>query len=288
ELNNEDQYRLVIPGEYIEKLKEGSSFLQETENGNYYPTIVNAITNKYEKHVEIQKVGKNLISSLDKMAVQQMLTEIMVQLDLINEKITRVLKGQQNDRIALANSANQQLIEAINIEDKTLKRMLLVNVIKTANDAREQLIQHFKDDIDFLKQLPDSNEDFKIILEQIRNKKFKSEVEQRIFELYRCYESINFTSGVLMYAYYELEQKQNIPVSLSPYETLLTNIIKEKGLLQKIHSYNNIEHHSTIWIEHPNEMLNKLKSTNALINSNKYEPIKIEFTKEDIMFLEEV
>jgi hypothetical protein len=62
------------------------AFLMQAENGNYYPTIVNSLTKKYEKQIEIQKVDKNLISSLDKLAVQQLLSEIMVQLDVINEK----------------------------------------------------------------------------------------------------------------------------------------------------------------------------------------------------------
>jgi hypothetical protein len=38
------------------------------------------------------------------------------------KKISRVLKGQQNDRIGLANSANQQFIEAMIINDASLKK----------------------------------------------------------------------------------------------------------------------------------------------------------------------
>jgi hypothetical protein len=288
ELNNEDLYKLVIPPEYLKKLNDGSSFLKQAENGNYYPTIVNSLTKKYEKHIEIQKVDKNLIGSLDKLAVQQVLSEIMVQLDVINEKISRVLKGQQNDRIGLANSANQQFIEAMNINDTSLKSMLLVNVIKTANDAREQLIQNFKDDINFLKNVPNPDEEVKVFLGQIRHKSFKSDIEQRIFELYRCYESINLTSGILIYTYFELGQKQNITISLNPYKNLMTSIINEKGLLEKIHSYNNIEQHQTIWINHPKEMLNKLENIDSLIENNNFQPIEIEFSKRDIMLLGEL
>jgi hypothetical protein len=166
--------------------------------------------------------------------------------------------------------------------------MLLVNVIKTANDAREQLIQNFKDDIDFFKQIPNPDEEVKVFLGQIRHKNFKGDIEQRIFELYRCYESINLTSGILIYAYFELDQKQNITISLNPYKNLMTNIIKEKGLLEKIHSYNNIEQHKTIWINHPKEMLNKLENIDSFIENNNFQPIEIEFSKRDILLLGEI
>lgn len=72
-----------------------------------------------------------------------------------------------------------------------------------------------------------------MFLGQIRHKSFKSDIEQRIFELYRCYESINLTSGILIYTYFELGQKQNITISLNPYKNLMTSIINEKGLLEK-------------------------------------------------------
>ncbi|MGF7058624.1 hypothetical protein [Brassicibacter mesophilus] len=284
ELNDEELYKISIPQEYMKQLKNGSSHLKQSKNGNFYPTITDTVTGKFKKHVELEKLDKNFIGSTEKLITQQYLADIIMELETINEKLSRVLIGQQNDRIGLALSAKQQFIEVMNIiDDEQLKRIGLMNTIKTANDARGQLIENFKEDLNFIREIPNSDENLKLLTKHIGTKDYKGEIKSRILGLHKAFESINMISGIIAFAYQELNQSQNIEISFTPYKELLSNITREKELLEKLYDYDSRSEVANVWIEKPKQVLNNITTSHTAIKTISDTDISIEFYKKDLI-----
>lgn len=138
--------------EYTQKMIDSGEWLlqvSKTKQG-FNPTLVDNKSKQYvtqltlenkEISLELNNKKNNLDASLAELYLQQQMSEIMDQLEIINNTIQRVERGQLDDRIGIFLSAKQQFIEAMSVENETLQQLTLVNAIKDANKARFQLMQ---------------------------------------------------------------------------------------------------------------------------------------------------
>ena len=75
------------------------------------------------------EVTPDLLSSLNQLAIQQTLANIVRRLEVIDEKITDVLQGQINDRLAEVESGIHIYEQAVVASYPDIRRDLLRNAI---------------------------------------------------------------------------------------------------------------------------------------------------------------
>ena len=151
---NIDQYTqsMIDKGEWILKIKKDNTGFLPTlydKSGNFAKQL--SLENK-ELEIGKNTSGNNLGNSLSNLYLQQQMSEIIEQLENLNSTIQRVERGQLDDRIGLYLSAKQQFLEALNIENENLRQITLANAVKSANDARFQLMQSASSNVKLIVQ----------------------------------------------------------------------------------------------------------------------------------------
>ena len=93
-------YKAIISPEVLKRMKDGSARLDKKDNGLFGALIRDVKTGQVIDHADLMEVTPDLLSSLNQLATQQTLANIVHRLEVIDEKITDVLQGQFNDRLA--------------------------------------------------------------------------------------------------------------------------------------------------------------------------------------------
>lgn len=230
-----DTYRAVVPPEYLNKLKDKSMELIQMDNELFCPTLRDAATKKFVCHIQLEEVNPKIFELSSQMALQSTISDMTYQLEEISAKLDKMLRGQQNDRLALVDSCEQQLLEALNVNDDVLRRYMLANVVKTSNDARAQLFRNFKDDIRFFEEIP--TDGFAIQLRHLTNSNFHSDLCNRLSSLHETYGMIARASQILVFVYQELKQQKCIEISIRPLLDMLEDISKNDALRNKLYAY---------------------------------------------------
>jgi hypothetical protein len=145
-------YQAIFSPEASERIKDGLARLDKKDNGLFGVLIRDVETGHVTNHVSLKEVTPDLLSSLNQLATQQTLANIVQRLEIIDEKITYVLQGQLNDRLAEVESGIHIYEQAIVASDPDVRRELLVSAIQQLNDGRNRLIK--STNIDFIDKLP--------------------------------------------------------------------------------------------------------------------------------------
>lgn len=145
-------YQAYFPPEVLKRLRNGSIILDEKDDGLFGALIRDVETGHITNHVSLKEVMPDLIGSLSQLATQQTLTDIVNRLEVMDEKITGILQGQVNDRLAKVESGIHTYEQSIAATDPDLRRELLVNAIQNLNEGRNELLKSM--DFSFLEKLP--------------------------------------------------------------------------------------------------------------------------------------
>ena len=114
-------------------------------DGRILSTIKNADTQKITEIVRLKEVTNcpELSGSLTNLSNQVAMAQIMDELKLIEEKMANIQKELQEDRLAMADSAWDKVLQARCIEDRRLKAIAIQNAINSATDAKRVLMRNF-------------------------------------------------------------------------------------------------------------------------------------------------
>lgn len=146
-------YQAHIPPEILEQLREGAAYFgTRKDSGLLSASILDAETGKIIHNVSLVEVSPDLLNSLNQLAIQQTLANIIQKLEVIDENISHVLQGQQNDRLADVESGVHIYEQAIAANDRETRRGLLISAIQKLNDGRNKLLK--STDVHFIDKLP--------------------------------------------------------------------------------------------------------------------------------------
>ena len=257
-LNPQEFFDVVMTDEAKKLYKKGILVFKERSDGlGLMPTLVNA-KKRFGKQIALEKklIAPEKMSALNNLVVQQELAQIINLLEEMNENLNDILQGQQNDRVALFYSAQQQYLEAITVESPELKSIFLANVIKTANDARFQLIETAKHDIDRIIKMPTSG--IEIITEHNKNKKATNE----IINIRIAFKIINDATGICAATYSEIGERNALLKCLEPYKKFIEDNIQEidgkKGTSAFWHLQLNDKNNDNMWVNKPTLILKQI------------------------------
>lgn len=205
-------YQAIITPEVLKRIKEGSARLDKIDNGLLSTTIRDAKTGRFIDRVNLKEATPDLLNSLNELATQQTLANIVRRLEVIDEKITDVLQGQFNDRLAEVESGIHLYEQAIVASDPD-KRELIHSAISKLTDGRDKLIK--STDFSFIDKLPRNRLGMFFSL----NWDIPKEVQSKAEPVWKAFHAIVEASRYLVLAYSALNQPNSLRVSLEQVES---------------------------------------------------------------------
>lgn len=143
-LAQSEKYLVADYDKYIaELIDKGVLRFSIDKNGEILPTIRGS--DGIVKMVRLKEVNLNpqMAQSLNNLAVHAQLAQILDEIEYIGDAIRGLHKEFQNDRLALAESAWDKLLQARHIRDSRLREYAILGVISTATDAKRALMRNY-------------------------------------------------------------------------------------------------------------------------------------------------
>lgn len=228
----------------------GKIILKYRKDGNgIVPALYNAKTDKFVKGLSLirKNISPELSGALANLATQSQLQQILEQIEEMNTSIQLIQRGQRDDRIGIYFSARQKFIEALGMTNIELQAQALLNAAHTANDARFQLMQAMKSDID------------NILNNKKLSKPQKDELSNNVREaLY----FINKATEITATSFSALGQNKPMISALKSYQCFIKEIILvecDDGLTvaQKLHQ--NWAGVDNKWLDYPKTLVDELE-----------------------------
>jgi hypothetical protein len=208
-LSSEEKTYMAEFGRAVqERINDGSARLDDKGNGLFGVLIRDVKTGQVTEQVRLKEVTPDFLNSLNQLATQQTLANIVRRLEVIDEKITYVLQGQVNDRLAEVESGIHIYEQAVVASDPDVRRELIVSAIQKLNDGRNKLIK--STDFGFIDKLPRNKLDMFFSL----NWDIPKHVQSKAESVWKAAHAIIKASRYLVLAYSDLNQPDSLRVSL--------------------------------------------------------------------------
>ncbi len=138
-----DRLEAVLTKDQVRKLAKGSLNLLSKKDGSLMAALIDPESKKIVANLPLKMVKENpeLNKAMVGFAMQMQLAQIAEEINSLNLGIENILKGQEDDRLALANTAKQKFLQARLIKNIDLKSALLLQVISDAEESRNLLTE---------------------------------------------------------------------------------------------------------------------------------------------------
>ena len=231
-----EMYKVVLSGEEKLKLATGSVKLMTTSDGKLLANLINTKTGKIISNVKLDKIS--LTPELNKAIInysnQIQLAQIAEDIRYVQLAVEEVREGQENDRLAIAYSCKQKLLQAMQIEDHNLKKIALLNLVSSAEDNRNKLMLSQISNVKLLKEQP---KDF--WGKFLKGEKEDLKKDKRIAELRENMNALNLVSLAETLAYQELGEHKAANIALQYFGDYINKTyLSDKAFIERLDSLN--------------------------------------------------
>lgn len=218
-IEQDDDVNLVVnlSDDLKEKYKQGLLRFDKDKDGNMYAQLRDE-KNHYGKKLTIKEQvnEKDLIIASQLNIIKDILDEIVDTLENIEENISHILMEFHNDRVGLYYSGLSLYLEALQVNDVSLKNELIAQSLKSLNDSQAQIIQEFKSDITFLRSPQ---------FDKIKRKKHDCLLE-KMQNIHECFQTINRIVTLKAMIYFDNNQLNSMMMVCTEYQRFIDVIIK--------------------------------------------------------------
>ena len=213
----EIKYVVDMSQDIAQAIERGEIKLSYNKSGEIFAQLLdknNHFSDKFPIKKELIAAGINpneVSTALQLKAIENQLNEIMGMMEDISRDVVDIIKGQENDRIALYNSGCNLYLEAKNISDPMLKKLVNAQALKSLGDGSEQLILELKSNVQYL-----LNKEYKA-----KKGKSQEDMQEKIDNINRIYEVIHKSFILKSLIYYESGEMQPMLSVLSEYGRFL-------------------------------------------------------------------
>lgn len=230
-----DVYQAVLTNTQKSMLAKGTIELMSSKSGNLIASLIDPKTKKIISNINLEKIKltPELNNAITNLSVQAQMAQIAQDIQYVQLAVEEVRKGQENDRLAIAYSCKQKLLQAMAIENPNIRQLALINLTASAEDSRNKLMLSQIENIEFLKNQPS---DFwgKLI-----NGAKDEEKDRRINELRESMNALNIVSLTEAMSFQELGEQKSANISLDYYGDYLNEVyISDKEFLERLDSLN--------------------------------------------------
>lgn len=180
---SEKQWIADIP-KYCEKLlDDGQIFFNMDKAGRILPELKGE-NGRFVQKVRLRETVSmpELLPNLQHLETQAALAIIMNQLENVQEQIAQIRGELQQDRLAKADAAWDQLNQALKITDGRRREQAVIIAIGTGTEAKHTLMRHFASCLHLIEGNADQNE-WQLIFGGLfkgKDKKERGEIEARM------------------------------------------------------------------------------------------------------------
>lgn len=143
----EDHVLVAKMSPYIKKLiREGRLKLQLDKQGEIMAILRSTEKNEWVKQLRLEDMSfaPNVTQSLNHLTNMAMMAQILNEIESVGESVRRVHEELQGDRIALAESAWEKLVQARRMKNPGLREMATISAVHAATDAKKMLMRGFE------------------------------------------------------------------------------------------------------------------------------------------------
>ena len=227
----EEILQAILTDEQKSQIVSGALKLMTKKDGSLMANLINPETKKIVSTISLEKVdlSPELSQAIINYATQIQLLQIAEQIQSVQIAIEEVHQGQESDRLAIAYSCQQKLLQAMAIKNSNLKTMALLQVISDAEDSRNLLMQSQNRNIAFIQNQPESYFG-KFISGTTREK-----INLRMNEIRESLCAVNMVSLIEAMAYQEMDEAEAAQISLQYYAGYIQkNYLEKKGFVERL------------------------------------------------------
>lgn len=221
----------VLTDEQKQQIAKGALKLMTKKDGSLMANLVNPETKKIVATIPLKsvKITPELTQAMTSYATQMQMVQIVEQIQIVQLAIEEVRQGQEFDRLAMAYSCQQKLIQAMEIKNPELRSMALMQIASDAEDSRNMLMLSQKTNVVFIKDQPESF--FGKIISGVPAEK----INTRMNEIRESLCAVNMVSLAEALAYQELGENDAARKSLTYYaEFIRKTYLKTPGLVERL------------------------------------------------------
>lgn len=231
-----DIFQAVLTNEQKSKLAKGTIELMSSKKGDLIASLIDPKTKKIISNVNLEKIKltPELNTAVSNLSAQTQMAQIAQDIQFVQLAVEEVRKGQENDRLAIAYSCKQKLLQAMAIENPQIRQLALMNLTASAEDSRNKLMLSQIETVEFLKKQPtDYWGKF------LNRAKEEEEKDRKITELRESMNALNMVSLTEAISYQELGEQNAANIALDYYGGYLDKVyISDKDFLERLDSLN--------------------------------------------------
>lgn len=209
----EEAYQVILTDEQKAKIADGALKLMTKKDGSLMANLIDPETKKIVSTVSLGKVklSPELSQAMTSYATQMQMAQIAEQIQIVQVAVEEVRQGQEYDRLAIAYSCQQKLLQASAIQNPRLKEMALMQVVSDAEDSRNLLMQSQSANAVFIKDQPES------FWGKVLSGATPDKINTRMNELRESLCAVNMVSLAEAIAYQEMGETEAAKLSLQYY-----------------------------------------------------------------------
>ena len=227
----EQAFQAILTDDQKAKIASGALKLMTKKDGSLMANLVNPETNKIVSTISLQNVNLSpaLSQAMTSYASQMQMAQIAEQIQVVQLAIEEVRQGQEYDRLAMAYSCQQKLLQAMEIRNPELKAMALLQIASDAEDSRNLLMQSQNANLAFIKDQPES------FFGKLLSGATPEKISQRMNEIRESLSAVNMVSLAEAMAYQEMGENAAARQSLQYYAGYIEkSYLSTKGFVERL------------------------------------------------------
>lgn len=227
----EQTFQAILTDDQKAKIASGALRLMTKKDGSLMANLVNPETNKIVSTISLQSVNLSpaISQAMTSYASQMQMAQIAEQIQVVQLAIEEVRQGQEYDRLAMAYSCQQKLLQAMEIKNPELKAMALLQIASDAEDSRNLLMQSQNVNLVFIKEQPES------FFGKLLSGATPDKISQRMNEIRESLSAVNMVSLAEAMAYQEMGENAAACQSLQYYASYIEKAyLSTKGLVERL------------------------------------------------------
>lgn len=223
----------VLTDDQKSQLAKGALKLMTKKDGSIMANLVNPETKKIVSTIPLKEVQMTteMSQAMMNLSMQMQMAQIAEQIQEVQIAVEEVRKGQEYDRLAIAYSCQQKLLQAMAIKNPNLRSMALMQLVSSAEDSRNLLMLSQKANVKFIVDQPEN-----IIGKLVRGAKTEK-INLRINEISESFCAVNMVSFTEAMAYQEMGEYQAARQSLSYFADFINDTyLAVPGLVERLDS----------------------------------------------------
>ena len=227
----EETLQAVLTDDQKKKIAEGALKLMTKKDGSLMANLVNPETKKIVATIPLKSVqmAPEMTQAMTNYATQMQMAQIAEQIQMVQVAVEEVRQGQEYDRLAMAYSCQQKLLQAMTIKNPELRVQALLQIASDAEDSRNLLMLSQSAKVEFIKNEPES---FWGKLLQGAN---PDKINTRMNEIRESLCAVNMVSLAEAMAYQEMGETDAARKSLEYYAGYLNKTyLSTQGLVERL------------------------------------------------------